>query len=156
SKPNNSGVIVEGVDNCMVRLSHCCNPVPGDKIIGYVTRGRGVAIHRADCLNMIHATTNESERGRLISVRWAGDTPPASFKSTLSITATDRANLLIDIMTVISDIKIPVTNVNARTGKNDLAIIEITTEISNTGQIDNIINKIKRLKGVISVIRSRQ
>lgn len=156
SKPNSSGVIVEGVDNCMVRLSHCCNPVPGDKIVGYVTRGRGVAIHRSDCLNMIHATTDERERSRLISVHWAGDTPPVSFKSMLMITATDRSNLLIDIMTVISDIKIPVTNVNARTGKNDLAIIEVTTEISNTEQLDSIINKLKHLKGIISVVRSRQ
>lgn len=156
SKPNNSGVIVEGVDNCMVRMSHCCNPVPGDKIVGYVTRGRGVAIHRSDCLNMLHATNDERERNRLISVHWAGDTPPVSFKSMLTITATDRPNLLIDIMTVISEIKVPVTNVNARTGKNDLAIIEITTEISNTDQIDSIINKLKQLKGVITVIRSRQ
>ena len=156
SKPNNSGVIVEGVDNCMVRMSHCCNPVPGDKIVGYVTRGRGVAIHRADCLNMLHATNDERERNRLISVHWAGDTPPVSFKSMLTITATDRPNLLIDIMTVISEIKVPVTNVNARTGKNDLAIIEVTTEISNTDQIDGIINKLKQLKGVITVIRSRQ
>lgn len=155
SKPNSSGIIVDGIDNCMVRLSHCCNPVPGDKIVGYVTRGRGVAIHRADCLNMIHATTNEHERNRLISVHWAGDTPPVAFQSMLMITATDRSNLLIDIMTVISDIKIPVTNVNARTGKNDLAIIEITAEISNTEQLDNIINKIKSLNGVISVSRSR-
>ena len=74
----------------------------------------------------------------------------------LTITATDRPNLLIDIMTVISEIKVPVTNVNARTGKNDLAIIEVTTEISNTDQIDGIINKLKQLKGVITVIRSRQ
>lgn len=156
SKPNSSGIVVDGVENCMVRLSHCCNPVPGDKIVGYITRGRGVAIHRSDCINIINSTTNENERNRLISVHWAGDTPPASFQSTLMITATDRANLLIDIMTVIAEIKVPVTNVNARTGKNGLAIIEMTTEISNTKQIDDIMNKIKRLSDIISVSRSRQ
>lgn len=156
SKPNTSGVIVEGIDNCMIRFSHCCNPVPGDKIVGYVTRGRGVAVHRADCLNMMHAATVEQERNRLISVQWADDSPPASFQSMVTVTATDRANLLLEILTVVADLKTQVTNVNARTGKNDLAIIEVTTEISNTKQLDAIIKKIKQLKGVITVIRRRQ
>lgn len=156
SKPNTSGVIVDGIDNCMIRFSHCCNPVPGDKIVGYITRGRGVAIHRADCLNMIHATNIEQERNRLISVHWADDTPPASFQSMITVTASDRSNLLVEILTVVADLKVSVTNVNARTGKNDLAIIEVTTEISNTSQLDAIIKKIKQLKGVISVIRRRQ
>ena len=156
AKPNTSGVVVEGIDNCMVRFSHCCNPVPGDKIVGYVTRGRGVAVHRADCLNMIHAAASEQERNRLISVHWAGDTPPSSFQSMITITASDRVNLLVDILTVINDAKAPVTNVNARTGRNDLAIIEITTEISNTSQLDTIKRKLKALSGVISVSRSRQ
>lgn len=154
-KPNTSGVAVEGIDNCMVRFSHCCNPVPGDDIIGYVTRGRGVAIHRADCLNMINAQNNENERNRLISVHWESDTPPSAFRSTITITASDRVNLLVDIMTVINDTKAPVTNVNARTGKNELAIIEVTTEIANTSQLDKIMKNLKKLSGVISVHRRR-
>ena len=92
----------------------------------------------------------------MISVHWAGDTPPSSFQSMITITASDRVNLLVDILTVINDAKAPLTNVNARTVRNDLAIIEITTEISNTSQLDTIKRKLKALSGVISVSRSRQ
>ncbi len=155
-KSNNSGVAVEGIENCMVRFSHCCNPVPGDDIVGYVTRGRGVAIHRADCLNIINARSNEIERGRLISVHWIEDIEnPQSYKSTITITASDRVNLLVDIMNIINDTKAPVTNVNARTGKNGLAIVEVTAQIENTKQLDKIIGNVKELKGVISVNRRR-
>ncbi|MBE5040021.1 RelA/SpoT family protein [Ructibacterium gallinarum] len=155
SKPNNSGVIVEGIDNCLTRFSHCCNPVPGDKIVGYVTRGRGVAIHRADCINMIHAQANSEELNRFIPVRWADDTDN-TFQSMLYVTATDRANLLLDIMTTISEMKTHVTNVNARTGKNNLAIIELTMEISDTAQLEQTIKRLKKVDSVLSVVRRRQ
>lgn len=156
SRPNTSGVEVEGIDNCLIRFSHCCNPVPGDEIVGYVTRGRGVAIHRADCINMLQATANEEESKRLIPVHWAGEASSSSFKSSLTITASDRANLLIDIMSQISENKIPVTNVNARTSKSDLAVIDVTMEISSTDQLDKVITKIKNQPGIISVSRKRQ
>ncbi len=155
-KSSTGGVAVEGIENCMVRFSHCCNPIPGDDIVGYVTRGRGVAIHRADCLNIINAQNNEIERGRLISVHWIEDSEtPLSYKSTITITASDRVNLLVDIMNIINETKAPVTNVNARTGKNDLAIVEVTAQLANTGQLDRIIKSIKNLSGIISVNRRR-
>ncbi len=155
SRTNNSGVVVEGIENCLTRFSHCCNPVPGDKIVGYVTRGRGVAIHRVDCINMIQAMNNETESTRFIPVHWAEDTH-SSFQSGINVTATDRSNLLLDIMTKIADLKIPATNVNARTAKNSLAIIELTLEISNTEQLDRAINHINSVEGVISIVRRRQ
>ena len=155
SKPNNSGVIVEGIDNCLTRFSHCCNPVPGDKIVGYVTRGRGVAIHRADCINMIQAQANTDEFNRFIPVHWADDTS-STFQSMLYVTATDRANLLLDIMSTISELKTQLTNVNARTGKNNLAIIELTLEISDTEQLELAIKKLKNIDSVLSVVRRRQ
>lgn len=154
-KANNSGVVVEGIDNCLTRFSHCCNPVPGDEIVGYVTRGRGVAIHRADCINMLHAMNNEEESTRFIPVHWAEETH-SHFKSTLNITATDRQLLLVDIMTTISNLKIPLTNVSARTGKNNLAIIELTMEISDTDQLDSAIKQIYKVEGIISIVRRRQ
>ncbi len=155
-KSSAGGVAVEGIENCMVRFSRCCNPIPGDDIVGYVTRGRGVAIHRADCLNIINAQNSELERGRLISVHWIEDPEtPLSYKSTITITASDRVNLLVDIMNIINETKAPVTNVNARTGKNDLAIVEVTAQISNTRQLDKIIKDIKNLSGIISVNRRR-
>lgn len=155
SKTNNSGVVVEGIDNCLTRFSHCCNPVPGDKIVGYVTRGRGVAIHRADCINMLHAMTNEVEGTRFIPVHWADETH-ASFQSTINVTATDRNLLLVDIMTNIAELKIPLTNVSARKGKNNLAIIELTMEISGTEQLDRAIKQIYKVDGIISIVRRRQ
>ncbi len=155
SKPNTSGVIVGGLDNCLIRFSHCCNPVPGDKIIGYVTRGRGVAIHRADCINMLHAQSNDEEMSRFVSVRWAEETD-STFKTTLYVTANDRSNLLLDIMSAVSELNTRTTNVNARTGKNNLAIIELTLEISDTQQLDYIMKKLKPVEGVLSVVRRRQ
>ncbi len=154
-KANNSGVIVEGIDNCLTRFSHCCNPVPGDKIVGYVTRGRGVAIHRADCINMLNAMNNSGESNRFIPVKWAGDTN-ASFQSSLNVTATDRDKLLLDIMATVADLKISLTNVNARKGKNNLALIELTLEISDTQQLDKAIKQMRKIEGVLSIVRRRQ
>lgn len=155
SKPNTSGVIVAGLDNCLIRFSHCCNPVPGDKIIGYVTRGRGVAIHREDCINMLQAQSDPEEMGRFVSVRWSkeGDN---TFQATLHVTATDRSNLLLDLMTAVSELKTKVTNVNARTGKNNLAMIELTIEIADTQHLDFTIKKLKNVEGILSVVRRRQ
>lgn len=154
-KPNNNGVVVEGIDNCLTRFSHCCNPVPGDNIVGYVTRGRGVAIHRADCINVQNAFHNEQESTRFIPVHWANDTN-ASFKSTLNLTAGNRDKLLLDIMSAVADLKISVLNVNARMGKNNLALIELTLEISDTQQLDKAIKQIKKVDGVLSIVRRRQ
>lgn len=154
-KTNNSGVVVEGIDNCLIRFSHCCNPVPGDNIVGYVTRGRGVAIHRADCINMIHAMNNEQESTRFIPVHWASDTD-ASFLSTLTVTCSNRANLLLDIMSALAEFKLLATGVNARTGKNNLAIIEITVEVSDTEQLNKVIKRLKKIEDVLSIVRRRQ
>ncbi|MBR5152707.1 MAG: bifunctional (p)ppGpp synthetase/guanosine-3',5'-bis(diphosphate) 3'-pyrophosphohydrolase [Clostridia bacterium] len=155
SKPNTSGVIVGGLDNCLIRFSHCCNPVPGDAIVGYITRGRGVAIHREDCINMIHARSHEEEMSRFVPVRWAGDTN-SNFQTGLTVNASDRSNLLLDIMTTVSELNTRTTNVNARTGKNNLAIIELTMEISDTKQLEHIIKKLQNIDGVLSVVRRRQ
>lgn len=155
SKPNNSGVVVEGIENCLTRFSHCCNPVPGDEIIGYVTRGRGVAIHRADCINMLNVMNNDEENSRFINVHWA-DATSASFKSSLNITATDRSNLLVEVMQSLSELKIPITNVNARSIKNGLALIELTMEVPDTERLDKAIKQINKVDGVISIVRPRQ
>lgn len=154
-KPNDSGVIVEGIQNCLTRFSHCCNPVPGDKIVGYVTRGRGVAIHRADCINMLHAQQNAAEMNRFIPVRWAGDTAQ-TFQTMLTVTAGDRQNLLLDLLATISEMKTKLANVNARTGKNELAIIELTLEITDTAQLEQTIKKLGQVESVLSVVRRRQ
>ncbi len=146
------GVIVSGIDNCLVRYSKCCNPVPGDKIIGYVTRGRGVSIHRQDCVNISAAYGNAEEKARLIEVAWAKNKTSA-FLANLKVEANDRSSLLVDLANAISDAKAPLKAINARI-KDTLAIFEIAVEITDTDQLSTIIKKIRSLKGVIDVVRS--
>ncbi|MBQ2932828.1 MAG: bifunctional (p)ppGpp synthetase/guanosine-3',5'-bis(diphosphate) 3'-pyrophosphohydrolase [Clostridia bacterium] len=155
SKANQSGVVVDGIDNCLIRISHCCSPVPGDKIIGYVTRGRGVAVHRADCINITNAHFSPEEQMRFINVHWANEVE-SSFQAMLCITAPDRNSLLADIISVISDLKIPIKSLNARTAKNNLAIVELSIEVKNIENLETAINKLKNIKGVLAVARRRQ
>ena len=155
TKANQSGVVVEGIDNCLVRISHCCSPVPGDKIIGYVTRGRGVAVHRADCINITNARFSSEEQMRFIKVYWA-DEVENNFQALLCITATDRNSLLVDITTITAELKIPIKGLNARTAKNNLAIVEISIEIKNTEHLESAIKNLKKIDGVLSVVRRRQ
>ncbi len=154
-KPNQSGVIVEGIENCLVRISHCCSPVPGDKIIGYVTRGRGVAVHRTDCINITNAKFSREEEQRFINVCWAREVEN-DFQALLCITAIDRNSLLVDITGVTADLHTPIKSLNARTAKNNVAIVEISIEIKNTEHLDNAIKKLKQIDGVQSVVRRRQ
>ena len=155
SRSNQSGVVVEGIDNCLVRISHCCSPVPGDKIIGYVTRGRGVAVHRADCINITNAHFSPEEEKRFIKVSWASEVE-SNFQALLCITATDRNSLLVDITTVMAELKVPIKGLNARTAKNNLAIVEISIEIKNTEHLESSIKKLKNIDGVLAVVRRRQ
>ncbi len=155
AKSNSSGVVVEGVENCLVKISHCCSPVPGDKIIGYVTRGRGVTVHRADCINITNAKSSLEEQMRFINVHWANEVE-SSFQVLLCITASDRDSLLVDITTIAAEQKLPIKGLNARTTKNNLAIIELSIEIKNIEHLDAAIKKLKTISGVLSVVRRRQ
>lgn len=147
-----SGIIVKGIENCLVRLSRCCNPVPGDSIIGYITRGRGVSVHRSDCVNVLN---NVEEDSRLIEVSWytAGN---VSYKADITVMANDRTALLMEITNVIGEAKIPLKGINARTTKDQLAIINLTMEITDTEQLERIIKKIKKVDSVFEVTRSKQ
>ena len=154
-KSNQSGVVVEGIDNCLIRISHCCSPVPGDSIIGYVTRGRGVAVHRTDCINITNARFSPEEEKRFINVSWASEVT-SDFQALLCITAIDRNSLLVDITGVTADLRTPIKSLNARTSKNNVAIVEISIEIKNTEHLNNAIKKLKQIDGVQSVVRRRQ
>jgi len=154
-KPNASGVIVEGIDNCLIRISHCCAPVPGDDIIGYITRGRGVAIHRSNCMNVNPSNMSEEERKRLVRVFWA-DRIDSNFLVNVCLTANDRAALLADVTMAIGEFKLYLNSLNARTGKNNVAIIEMTLEIKNMEQLDKVIKSLMKVEGVISVTRRKQ
>ena len=153
NKASGDGIIVEGIDNCLIRYSKCCNPVPGDKIIGYITRGRGVSIHRQDCVNVSALYTDDEEKKRLIDVLWE-DTKQELFLANLKIVCNDRAGLLVDAANAMADCKVAVKAINARTVKDNLAIIEASVEIKDTVQLDNLINKLKSVKDIIDVTRN--
>lgn len=146
---NDKGVKVKGIENIMVRLSKCCNPVPGDEIIGYITRGRGVSIHRVDCINLKDPLV---EPQRLIEVEWV-DEYKASFSSEIQILARDRQMLLADITKAMSDMKINVTAVNARTTKNKQVVINIMIEINDIEQLRKVIKQIKKIDNVLDAYR---
>lgn len=148
-----SGVIIKGVDNVKVRFSKCCSPVPGDAIVGYITRGRGVSVHRADCTN-IH-DLNDSEDQRIIEVEWDLG-KKATFISELQIKALDRSRLLQDITNLYSDAKLNAISLNLRINKEKVAIVDIGFEINDTKQIEELMKKIKRLDGVLEVYRNKK
>ncbi|MDD3839778.1 MAG: bifunctional (p)ppGpp synthetase/guanosine-3',5'-bis(diphosphate) 3'-pyrophosphohydrolase [Clostridia bacterium] len=147
--PSQNGVKVKGIDNIMVRFAKCCTPVPGDEIIGYITRGRGVSIHRMDCSNI---NSKSMEQDRLIEVEWE-DSYPNTYNTEICILAIDRKNLLSEITSLISDSNILVNAINARTNRDRRAIINIILETKNIQQLDKIMNKFKKLKNVIDVYR---
>lgn len=149
---NESGVIVKGINNCLIRLARCCNPVPGDDIIGYVTRGRGVSVHRKDCINI---NSNLDEKSRLIEVYWHG-ADNVSYKADVTIMANDRTALLMEITNVIGEARIPLKAINARTTKDQIAIINLTLEITDTEQLDKIIKKLRKINSVFEVSRNKQ
>jgi len=150
-----NGIIVHGIDNCLVRLSRCCNPVPGDDIIGFITKGRGVSVHRRDCPNMSMTALSEEDLGRLINVSWE-ETKNASYLVDVQIEADDRTGLLAEITSNMMDLKIPMRSFNARTAKGNIAIITLTAEISNTGQLDIISKRMRSIRGVYEVTRNTQ
>lgn len=147
-----SGIVVKGIENCLVRLSRCCNPVPGDAIVGYITRGRGVSVHRNDCSNITSSIDNET---RLIDVNWY-TADNVAYKADLTVMANDRTALLMEVTNAIGESKIPLKAINARTTKDQIVIMNLTLEITNTEQLDKIIKKLKKIDSVFEVARSKQ
>ena len=151
TKPSNNGVIVKGIDNCLVKLSKCCNPLPGDEIIGYITRGRGVSVHRKDCVNIKDLFKEEN---RIIDVAWEKE-QQASYDVNLTVLANDRLGLLADIMNVLSNTKANLVEINGKTSKDRIALIDITIEIKNLDELNNILKSIRKVDSVYEVKRRR-
>ncbi len=149
SKKTNQGVNVKGIDNILVRFAKCCSPVPGDNIVGYITRGRGITVHRKDCPNI---SSESDPNDRFIDVEWDND-EKTSYQTEIQIVAPDRKGLLSEITNIISEAKFHVTGVNAKTTKEKIAIINLTLEISDTEQLLKLINKFKSTPEVIDVKR---
>ena len=142
------GIKVEGIDNLLIRFSKCCNPVPGDEIVGFITRGRGISIHCKDCPNVLKAGDKE----RLLNVYWQAGSD-ISYPVEIEVTAMDRPNLLAEVMYAVSESKVNITAVNGRTTREKIVIINLTFVVKDLEHLEHIINKIKRVKDVFSVRR---
>lgn len=148
-KVSNSGVVVKGIDNCLVKLSKCCNPLPGDEIIGYITKGRGVSVHRKDCVN-VEALL--SEENRIIDVKWYEEAKE-SYNVTIQVFANDRTGLLVDILNVIKDTKAKLMGVNTKTTKERIAIMDVNIEIENIEELNKLIKMIRKVDSVYEIRR---
>ncbi len=147
-----SGIEVEGIDNCLVRLSKCCSPVAGDDIVGFITRGRGVSVHRRDCANIRPENLTEEMRSRMIKCTWAET--DGHYNCELQLEGPNRDGMLGDVTAVISDVKLPLIAVNARATKDKMGIINITVEVSDRGQIDMLVKRLYRIPGIFEVHRT--
>jgi len=148
-RPQN-GILVKGMDNFLVRVSRCCNPIPGDMIIGYVTRGRGVSVHRTDCPNV----QNLTESARIIPVSWDAS-EPGWYQAEIEVEALDRSNLLTAVMDAINEGGTHVASVNARTTRNRIAIIDLVVTTRDVSHMESVMRRIRKVDGVMSVHRAR-
>ncbi|HEY8486410.1 MAG TPA: bifunctional (p)ppGpp synthetase/guanosine-3',5'-bis(diphosphate) 3'-pyrophosphohydrolase, partial [Limnochordales bacterium] len=139
-----AGVVVEGADNLLIRLSRCCSPLPGDPIVGYVTRGRGISVHRADCPNVQQAL--HADTGRQVPVRWEG-VAGAVYPVSLHVEAHDRVNLLSNIINAISDGRTNIESVHTRTTRDRMAIIQVVVDISSLEHMNDIIRRVRQVHG---------
>ena len=145
-----AGVHVEGLDDIMIRLSRCCSPVPPDEIIGFVTRGRGVSVHRSDCLNATELS--EGQPDRLIDVEWDAE-HVGRFPTTIEILALDRAALLVDVARVLTDHGLNVTGVSTETGDDAVAKMQFEFELADVSQLDSVLSSLYGVESVYDAYR---
>lgn len=150
-KPSSSGIIVKGIDNCLIKLSKCCNPLPGDEIIGYITKGRGVSVHRKDCVNI-----NEllKEENRIIDVQWYNQ-EKVKYTVEIAIYANDRNGLLADIVQKINESKAKLLGVNAKASKERIATTEVTLEVDSLESLNKIMRELRKIDSVYEVNRKK-
>ncbi len=150
-----SGIVVKGIDDMAVRFSRCCNPVPGDEIVGFVTRGRGMTIHRTDCVNMIHLT--ETERARLIDVEWesnVAEKAEGQYLAEIKMYANDRKGLLMEVTRIFTESGVDVKSMNIRTSKQGTATIETGFIVHGREELSKIITRLRMLEDVIDIERT--
>ena len=147
------GILVEGLSNCLVKFSRCCTPVPGDDIMGFITRGQGVSIHRRDCANCQQLLSQPENEGRWVEVSWA-DRISESYLTTVMISAKDRNGLVMDVATVLNSVNAKVHSLNARTTGLNYGVVTVTLEVKDATELKYITNKLAGIPGVISVSRN--
>ena len=146
------GVIIEGMDNMLVKFAKCCNPLPGDPIIGFINRGTGVTIHKRDCMNITAAQFLSENGPRLVSAEWDADLEE-EFHASIEIEAIDRIGLVADVSMMLANLRIPIYAMKTRTTAGGVAFITLTFGVTNREHLDNIIAKIRKIKDITSVER---
>ena len=152
-KKVSSGVHIEGIDDCLVKYSKCCNPLPGDDIIGFITRGYGVSVHKRNCSNVPKDIEHCAEPARWVKAEWAGQIHDETFQSTLQITATDRTGLLADITNQLSAMHIFIHNLNSREAKNGMAVIEVSITVNGINHLKTVISRLSGINGIVAIGR---
>lgn len=147
------GVLVEGLDNCLIKFSRCCTPVPGDDIIGYITRGQGVSIHRKDCENYLRHPHSKEEDGRWIPVSWA-DEIDDTYNTNITVVSTERQGLVLDVATILNALNSKVRSLNARDTGDGLSLVAVSLEVHSLTELQTIINRLSGIRGVSQVVRN--
>ncbi len=147
-----SGVIVDGIDNCVVKLSQCCSPLPGDDIIGFITRGHGVSVHKKDCVNYL--SQKDAEPDRWVPVRWAGKESANYYKVALEVVGYNRIGIFSDVLASLSEARITTHEAAARVLKNGNFMASLTISVAGTAELEGVISRMKKISGVLSVDRS--
>ena len=150
---SSDGVVVEGIDNCPIKFAKCCSPLPGDDIIGFVTRGFGVSIHKRDCANVQQSMKDPENAARWVKAYWADDAKE-DYKATLELDCMDRANLLSDVALALGDMRVPIYSLSARAADQGRARMSLTVGIMNTVHLNNVVARLKKVKDVLTVTRN--
>ena len=155
-KASENGVIVKGIDNCLVKFARCCTPIPGDRLTGFITKGYGVSVHREDCPNVVASLKQEgNERERWLEVYWADDNKSgSSYTSSLQLLCKDRLALLADVATMLSNLKINIKNLVSRDTQDGFVIIMVSFETVSLDHLNNVMSKLRKVVGVIDITRS--
>ena len=147
------GVVIEGIDNCLIKLSKCCSPLPGDKIIGFITRGHGVSIHKRDCTNVPKVIELADEPDRWIAASWDSDAKE-DFTATVSLTCLDRVGLMADISKMIADMRVMIYGINTKSKKDGRASLELTIGVNGIEHLNSVMAKLKKINGVLDAERA--
>ncbi len=150
---SSDGVIVEGIDNCPIKFAKCCSPLPGDEIIGFVTRGFGVSIHKRDCANARESMRHPENADRWVRAYW-DEAEKENYKATLDIVCMDRANLVSDVALALGDMRVPIYSLTARAAEQGRARMGVTVGITNTEHLNSVVARLKKIKDVVSVTRN--
>ena len=152
TKKNKDGVTVEGIDNCLIKFSQCCNPLPGDDIIGFITRGHGVSIHKRDCSNVPKDLVNCAEPARWVNAYWNGNVKE-EYKATLQLTCLSRVGLMAEVAVQVANMRVNITSISTHDMKDGRTIVELTVNVSGVDHLKNLISRIEKIDGILQVER---